>query len=381
METLREWLLDEVLPKANAWEESQILPEEILSGLSRHGLTGACVPAAWGGQALDSLALGEAAAWLARGSCSLMSIFVVHAMVAQALSRFGDAAQQRALLPRLARGEWRAAFALTEPGFGSDAANIACAARRVEGGFLLNGQKKWISAACHADLFLVMARLEDAGPSAFLVPKGTPGLSVSPMKDLLGFRAAGIGEIEFRECFLPEHLALPDAPAALLGAPGGGFSFVASYALDTGRFIAGWAGAGVMEGCLEASIAYAGTRSQFGQTLRSHQLIRAMIADMATDLAAARALLEKAAAARDAGEPDAVLRVTQAKYFSSAAAARTAAAAVQLFGGNGCAPEFPVQRYFRDAKILEIIEGSSQMQQLMISSAVLVRGRRKRHDR
>jgi alkylation response protein AidB-like acyl-CoA dehydrogenase len=373
---IRAWLLDEVAPRSNACEESQRLPDEVLQGLDRHGLSGACVPVAHGGLAADSLALGEWSALLARANCSLMSVFVVHAMLARALARFGDEVQKERLLPRLAEGSLRGAFALTEPEIGSDAGAIACVARRTASGFVLEGRKKWISGARYADLFMVMARLENEGPVALLVPASTPGLTIAPMQDLLGFRAAGIAELVFKDCLVPECLPFPGAPAALLGPVGGGFSFVASHALDTGRFVVAWAGIGVMEGCLEASVAYAKARTQFGQPLEKHQLIREMIADMATDLAAARALAEKAARDRDAAGPDSLLSVTMSKYFSARASCRAAAAALQLHGGNGCAAEFPVQRYFRDSKILEIIEGSSQMQQLMISSAALTRGRR-----
>ncbi|MDR3299546.1 MAG: acyl-CoA dehydrogenase family protein [Candidatus Accumulibacter sp.] len=381
---IREWLLTEVAPQSNRCEDNQQMPDAILRRLAELGLTGACVPAAYGGLAADSLTLGAWSALLARANCSLLSIFVVHAMLAQALARFGDETQKQALLPLLAEGRLRGAFALTEPEIGSDASAIACSARRVAGaasGFVLNGRKKWISGACYADLFMVLARLENEegtseGVVALLVPAATPGLTVTPMRNLLGFRAAGIAELSFEHCLIPARLPFQGAPAALLGPIGGGFSFVASHALDTGRFVVGWAGVGVMEGCLEAAAAYARERVQFGQALRKHQLILEMIADMATDLAAARALAEKAARDREAAGPDSILSVTMSKYFSSRASVRVAASALQLHGGNGCAAEFPLQRYFRDSKILEIIEGSSQMQQLMISSAALTRGRR-----
>jgi alkylation response protein AidB-like acyl-CoA dehydrogenase len=375
---IRAWLLDEVAPRSNAYEESQRLPDEVLQGLDEHGLSGACVPAAQGGLAADSLALGEWSALLARVNCSLVSVFVVHAMLVRALARFGDETQKESLLPCLAKGALRGAFALTEPEIGSDASALACVARRTASGFVLEGRKKWISGARYANLFVVLARLENEGPVALLVPASTPGLTIAPMQNLLGFRAAGIAELVFKDCLVPAHLPLPGAPAALLGPVGGGFSFVASHALDTGRFVVGWVGIGVMEGCLEASVAYARTRTQFGQPLGKHQLIREMIADMATDLAAARALAEKAARDRDAAGPDSILSVTMSKYFSARASCRAAASALQLHGGNGCAPEFPIQRYFRDSKILEIIEGSSQMQQIMISGAALTRYRRGR---
>lgn len=380
---MKTWIDEAVFPNANGWEEDQEIPESVLRSLASRGLFGACLPGNYGGMALDSLALGEASAEIARGSVSLLSVFVVHAMVSQALLRFGDDAQKNALLPRLATGDLRAAFALTEPDFGSDAANIACAARRTDGGILLNGRKRWISGSCYADLFLVFAHLENRGAIALLVPTGTPGLTVRPMDGLLGFRAAGIAELTFTDCLVPDMLPFDGAPPSLLGPERGGFVFVASHALDTGRFVIGWGGVGVIEGCLAASLAYARERVQFGAPLGSHQLIQEMIADMATGREAARALGMKVAAERDAMTPDSVMNVSMFKYFSSRACVAAATQALQLHGGNGCSPDFPIQRYFRDARIFEIIEGSSQMQQMMIASAFLKQGRaarRKRHD-
>jgi alkylation response protein AidB-like acyl-CoA dehydrogenase len=373
---VEDWARRAVEPVSGDCEEAQSMPPALLRGLGEQGLDAACIPVEYGGKALDSLTLGQVSAHLGQASASLMSVFVVHAMVAQALARFGDEAQKRVILPQMASGALRAAFALTEPDFGSDAGSIACAARRVPEGFVLDGEKKWISAAVYADLFLVLARLGDEGLAAFLAPAATPGLTIIPLKNLLGFRAAGIARLRFENCLLPT--TLPLGCASLVEPVGGGFSFIGAHALDTGRFVVGWAGVGILAGALEASARYACAREQFGQALEKHQLIREMIADMATDLAAARALAEQAAAAREAALPDAVMRVTTAKYFSSRAANRAAAAALQLHGGNGCSAEFPVARYFRDAKILEIIEGSSQMQQLMISSAALMQGRRKK---
>lgn len=370
---LRDWIRERVFPFSNAWEEEQAIPCEALREFAANGWFGAALPREWGGLGLDSLSLGQSCAHMARGSVSLLSIFTVHSMACQAVARWGEADQKRLWLPDMAAGALRGAFALTEPENGSDAAALQCRAVRSSGGFVLDGAKKWISGSLYADLFIVMARLEGEGVTAFIVPAKTPGVSITPMRGLLGFRAAGIAELGFKECVLPQ--------SALLGPVGGGFSFVASHALDCGRFIVAWGGVGIMEGCLDASTAYASTRTQFGLPLRKHQLIQEMIADMATDLAAGKALAESAAAMRDAGSPDSIMAATTAKYFSSRAGMRAAAAALQLHGGNGCSPEYPLMRYFKDAKICEIIEGSSQMQQLMIASNALARAHRQRRRR
>lgn len=373
-----EWIREHVSPNANAWEADQKLPAGVIQNMADAGCFGATITEGYGGLNLDSLTLGRMAARTAKGSVSLLSVFVVHAMVAQALDRFGDENQKKAFLPKMASGEITTAFALTEPDFGSEATGICCAAKRTDSGICLNGRKKWISGACYADWLLVFVRLEEEGLAALLVPASAPGLTITPMKDLLGFRAAGIAELEFRDCLVPCALPLEGSPGPLVGPPGGGFSFVASHALHTGRFIVGWGGVGIMEACLEASVAYASERRQFGVPLRKHQLIQGMVADMATELAAAAALGEKAAASRESMGPDSVMDTAMFKYFSSRAAFQAAANALQLHGGNGCSPQYPLQRYFRDAKICEIIEGSSQMQQIMISSAAFSRGRSRR---
>lgn len=367
---LRVWVEDRVRPDSNFWEETQSIPEEILDHFGDRGWFGAALPPRWGGLGLNSEGLGRFCAILAGGSVSLLSIFVVHNMVAQALLRWGDEAQQAEYLPRLASGRLRAAFALTEPGRGSEAANLECSARRHQGGFLINGEKKWISGAERAGLFLVMATLENEGLGAFLLPGETKGLTRSPMKDLLGFRGAGVSELKLANCAVPAE--------ALIGASGEGFTFVASQALDCGRFMVGWGAVGLMEACLEAAVNYASERRQFGDPLRKHQLIQALIADMAVALTAGRALAEKAARARDDGSPDSVLLTAGAKYFCSRAALKAAEDAIQIHGANGCGPEYPLVRYYRDAKICEIIEGSNQMQQLMIAAGAFRRWRRKK---
>lgn len=379
--SLRAWVDAHVLPRANDWENGQILPPDALDHMARTGGFGALIAEEYGGSQPDSLALGRMAADLARGSVSLLSVFVVHAMVCQAVNRFGSAAQKAALLPKMAKGELKAAFALTEPDFGSEATGISLAATRTSDGILLNGRKKWISASRYADLFLVFARFGEDGLSALLVPAATPGLTVTPLQDLLGFRAAGIAELEFSDCLVPLSLPLEGSPECLIGPGGGGFSFVASHALDTGRYIVGWGSVGIAEACLEAAVSYASERKQFGVPLRKHQLIQALIADMATEIAAARALGEKTAASRERLTPESIMDVSMFKYFGSLTASRAASNALQIHGGNGCSPDFPLQRYFRDTKLCEIIEGSSQMQQLMIANATFMsrRARRKKN--
>ena len=372
----RTYIDEAVFPRSNEWEEREYIPDDVLSDFSGRGYFGAYIPKTWGGMEMDSLTFGVLCAEIARGNVSLLSMLTVHNMTAQAILRWGTDEQKSRLLPSLTSGKLHAAFALTEPETGSDASNISTAAVPDDDGYVLNGAKKWISFSSKADLFLVIARCPEEGPTAFLIDRNTPGLTVTPMNGLLGFRAAGVSELTFTDCRVGKD--------SLLGIPGGGFSYVAGYALDHGRYCVGWGGTGVIAGCLETSVDYARNRMQFGRPLRSHQLIQAMVADMATDMEAAKALAMRAAASREGMEPESIMLTSTLKYFTSKAALRAASDAVQIHGGNGCGAEYPVQRYYRDAKVCEIIEGSSQMQQLMISrdtfTGALTR-RRKRQNR
>lgn len=375
----RTYIDETVLPLSNEWEDKERIPDDVLRDFAAHGYMGASLPASWGGMEMNDLRFGFLCAEIARGSVSLLSMLTVHTMTSQAILRWGDDRQKSRYLPSLAAGTTFAAFALTEPDIGSDASNIATSAVRCDDGFILNGAKKWISFAAIADLFLIIARIPDEGPAAFLVERAAPGLTISPMKGLLGFRAAGVSEITLKDCHVSSD--------ALIGMPGGGFSFVASHALDHGRYCVGWGGVGVIGGCLEACAEYGRNRVQFGHPIRSHQLIQAMVADMATDFEAATSLAMRAAASRETMEPESIMLTSVSKYFSSKASLRAACDAVQIHGGNGCGGDYPVQRYFRDAKVCEIIEGSSQMQQLMISRDIFTgvftrrRQRRSRDDK
>lgn len=369
------WVDEVVAPFSNDWEETQSLPREVIDDFAERGYFGAAMPKEWGGLELDNLSFGLLCAEIARGSVSLLSRLTVHNMTSQAILRWGTDTQKSRFLPAMTKGKTIGAFALTEPDIGSDAVNIKTRITESEGGFLVDGTKQWTSQGDLADLFLVMGGLEEGeGAAAILVERTNPGLTTEEMKGLLGFRAAGVSKVTLDKCQVPAD--------NLVGNLGGGFTYVASYALDHGRYTVGWGGVGVLDGCLQSSVEYASRRKQFDQTLRSHQLIQEMLANMAMDYEAAKALATQCAAQREAGDPDSIMTAAMAKYFSSRACLRSASDAVQIHGGNGCGPEYPVQRYFRDAKICEIIEGSSQMQQLMISRSVCMsRKRRKRKRR
>lgn len=358
MSLLREYLEQEVRPFADAWDRDQRISSSALEGLAAQGLLAAVIAAENGGRPLDPITWGEALEAMGEASMSLSSLVTVHAMCAHAVDRWGTAEQKARWLPDLAAGALRGAFALTEPSVGSDAKNVTTRFEDAGEHWKVNGRKRWISGAQIADVFLVIGQAP-AGPTALLVPRATAGLTVTPIEGMLGFRAAQLGEIGLRDVLVPK--------THTVGREGMGFSHVAGSALDVGRFCVACGGTGLILACLRASVAYARTRVQFGQPLRAHQLIQAMLADMATSYKASRALWRQAARHRAQSDPASIGETTIAKYFASTAAARAANDAVQIHGANGCGPEYPVQRYFRDARIGEIIEGSSQMQQIMIA--------------
>lgn len=360
--TLQDYLGVSVAPCAEAWDREERVPRRVLTELAGLGLLGAHISAAQGGRGRPATEWGEMLEAVGAESMSLLSILTVHAMCSFAVARWGDAATQEEFLADFVSGRKIGGFALTEPAVGSDAKTVAT--RFVDAGenWSVSGCKKWISAAELVDVFLVFGQTED-GPTALLVPRLTRGLSVVPISGSLGFRAARTCEVKFDQVLVPKRWTI--------GPQGQGFGWVASSALDVGRFCIACGSTGLIRACIRASSAYARDRRQFGVPLGEHQLIQAMLAEMTTDYKAARALWRAAAKEREDLQPGSIIETTTAKYFASTASSRASNQAVQIHGANGCGPDFPVQRYFRDARVTEIIEGSNQMQQLMIARDAL----------
>jgi alkylation response protein AidB-like acyl-CoA dehydrogenase len=273
------------------------------------------------------------------------------------VGRWGSQEQRERWLGRLGRGEVLGALALSEPNAGSDAAGIETAAVADGEEWVLDGHKKWITFGQLAGVFLVFARAGQ-GPAAFLVERETPGLTVRPLRGVVGTRAAMLAELFMAGCRVPK--------ANLVGRVGFGISHVAATALEQGRYSVAWGAVGIGQACLEACREYASRRRQFGVTLDQHQLIRALLAEMIVNVRAARLLCLRAGYLRDARDPGAPAETMAAKYFASTMAARAANDAVQIHGANGLCEDFPVARYLRDAKVMEIIEGSTQIQQITI---------------
>jgi len=348
----------EIFPYADEFDNNQLIPKETIQKLAEQGWFGATIPSIYGGLEMDTISLGLLCEEIGRASASLLSIITVHYMLCQAISTWGNDYQKNHWLPKLAKGEILGAFALTEPEIGSDAKNIGTSSRLSDGYYFLNGKKKWISCGQIADLFLIIAQNE-GNPCAYLVEKDSPGFHIEPINDMLGFRAAMLAELHMDECKVQEQ--------SIVGKTGFGFSHVAGVALDSGRYTIAWGCVGLARASLEASTSYVTQRKQFGVYLKDHQLIQKKIADMITNLEAARMLCYNAGYLKSIRDPQMIMATSIAKYFASKMAAKTSADAVQIHGANGCSSLYPVQRYMRDGKIMEIIEGSNQMQQTMIA--------------
>ena len=347
-----------VLPYAREFDRAEEIPDELIQELGKRGYLGALVPEKYGGQGMDSLTWGLLCEEIGRGSASLVSLLTVHSMVIQGLNRWGSEEQKAHWLPKLASGKTIGAFALSEPDIGSDAAHCKTEARVDGEDYLLSGEKRWISFGQIADLFLVLGGVDEQS-TAFLVESDSSGFERRPISGMMGFRSAMLASLHLDGCRVPE--------ANLVGRPGFGFSHVAGTALDHGRFCIAWGALGLIEACISASLDYAETREQFGSPLKDHQLVKAMIADMLVQSRAARLMCYNAAGLKERGSPSLIMETSIAKYFSSRAAVQVALDAVQIHGANGCTEDYPVARYLRDAKVFEIIEGSNQIQQIIIA--------------
>jgi glutaryl-CoA dehydrogenase (non-decarboxylating) len=354
----RAFASEQIAPDAGRWDREEAIPPEIPRQLASRGYLGALVPPAHGGRGMEMITYGLLTEEIGRACSSVRSLLTVHDMVAHAILRWGSGEQRERFLPALAKGELLGALALSEENAGSDAKAVETIAVEDADGYVLDGHKKWTTFGQIAGLYLVVAQC-GGKPTAFLVERDAPGLRVTPIRGMLGTRAALLARLDFDGCRLPR--------AALLGRVGFGVSHVAAAALEQGRYSVAWGSVGIAQACLDACLAYAASRRQFGVPLADHQLIRAMLSDMVTGVRAGRLLCCRAGHLRQAGDPGASPETMVAKYFCGRLAAKAATDAVQIHGANGCSEDYPVARYFRDAKVMEIIEGSNQIQQITIS--------------
>ncbi len=349
---------EQVAPFANEFDRNELMPDKLIRSLCRNAYLGAVAPEEYGGKAMDALTWGLLCEEIGRGSASLLSLLTVHSMVIQALVKWGSDEQRKKWLSKLASGEVIAAFGLTEPEVGSNAGSVQTEAVADGNDYIIKGKKCWISFGQIADLFLVFTQVEGKS-TAFLLERSTDGFNTEAINGMLGFRSAMLAELTINDCRTPSE--------NIVGAIGFGFSHVAGTALDHGRYCIGWGGLGLLQGCVDACLEYTGHRKQFGTFIKNHQLVQEMIADMIVHTKAARLMCYHAAFLKDRGDSSLIMETSIAKYFTSRVAVKAALDAVQIHGANGCSDDYPVARYLRDAKTLEIIEGSNQMQQLIIS--------------
>jgi len=362
-EYARAFLDKQVVPYRAEWDRAESVDTAIIPKLGEMGFLGLTIPEEYGGIGGDHVTYCVAMEELGRADSAVRGIVSVsNGLVGKSLLAYGTEDQKRQWLTRIATGESLGCFGLTEPDTGSDAASLKTRATRDGDDYVLDGQKMFITNGTWADVCLVFARTGGPGPkgvSAFLVPTDSPGFEAREIKGKLGLRGQATAEIFLGAVRVPS--------SARLGAEGEGFR-VAMSALDKGRVSVGAGCVGIVQGCLDAVVGYATQRQQFGRPIASFQLVQDMIADISVDADAARLLVWRAADLIDRGERYGVA-ASKAKYFASEAAVRAANSAIQVFGGYGYVDEYPVQKFLRDARVMTLYEGTSQIQKLLIGRA------------
>ena len=359
----REFLDKEVVPHRAAWDRAESVDTTIIPALGEIGFFGLTIPEEYGGLGGDYLTYCLGMEELGRADSSVRGIVSVSmGLVGKSVLAHGTEEQKQRWLPGIAAGTLLGCFGLTEPDTGSDAGNLRTRATRDGDDYVLNGAKIFITNGTWADVCLVFARTGEAGPkgvSAFLVPTDAPGFGRTEIKGKLGLRGQATAEIALDDVRVPA--------SAMLGAEGEGFT-VAMQSLDKGRVSVAAGCVGIIQGCLEAVVSYSTERTQFGRPLASFQMVQDMVADISVDADAARLLTWRAADLIERGEPYGVA-ASKAKLFASEAAVRAANLAIQVYGGYGYVDEYPVQKYMRDARVMTLYEGTSQIQKLLIGRA------------
>jgi alkylation response protein AidB-like acyl-CoA dehydrogenase len=356
---VREFVTDRAAPEAAGFEEKKEFPRDLFRQLGEMGLCGIPYDEAYGGASQPYLTYLAVLEEIATGFFSLALALSVHHLSAFGVHEFGSEDLKRKYLPRLLSGEWLGAYALSEASSGSDAASLRTKAERRNGGYRLSGAKRFISHGGEAEFYLVMARTGGEGPkgiSAFAVEKGWPGFEFGKLEEKMGWQASPMRELIFEECEV--------AAENLVGEEGQGFT-IALEGLDSGRLGIAACSVGLAQAAFDAAAGFARERRQFGRAVIEFQGLQFMLADMATQVEAARRLYREAARLRDAGEKY-TIAASMAKLFASDTAMRVTTDAVQVHGGYGYMQEYPVERYMREAKALQIVEGTNQVQRMVI---------------
>jgi len=365
-DTMRAFAQGELAPNAARWDRESHFPREELRKLGELGALGMVVPERWDGAAMDYLSLALTLEEIAAGDGATSTIVAVqNSVVCGPILAFGNDAQKEKYLKPLARGEWLGCFCLTEPHVGSDAGAISTRAERRGDAYVLNGVKQFITTGKNADVAIVFAVTDKAagkkGISAFVVETRTPGYTVARIEEKLGQHASDTAQVVFENCEVPA--------ANLLGTEGGGYR-IALANLEAGRIGIAAQAVGMARAALEHALAYARERVAFGKPIAEHQAVNFRLADMAVQVEAARQLVWHAASLRDAGEP-CLKEASMAKLFATEMAERVCSDAIQIHGGYGYVNDFPVERIYRDVRVCQIYEGTSDIQRMVIGRALL----------
>jgi alkylation response protein AidB-like acyl-CoA dehydrogenase len=363
-ETAREFTDQEIFPRARGSDRAQRFDLELARRLGDMGYLGAPVAEEYGGRSLDYTSYALIVEQVGRGDSAMRTVVSVQtSLVCGSIERWGTEEQKRQWLPRLCAGEAFGCFALTEPDAGSDPASMRARAEKIDGGWRISGQKMWISLGNVAEVALVFAQSDPErahrGICCFLVPTDSDAFSAQEVHGKLGLRASDTAALSLD--------AVEVADDALLGEVGDGFK-IAMSALDSGRYSVAAGCVGICQGCLDASVAYAGERRQFGVPIASFQLVQEMIAEIVVRTDAARLLVRRTGILKDAGKPS-TTETSIAKLYATESAVECANLAIQVHGGSGYVDDHPVERYLRDARVTTLYEGTSQIQKLIIGRA------------
>ncbi len=365
-ESIADFCREHITPYVMEWDESQYFPREIFRKLGEMGMLAVLVPEEYGGAGLGYHEYVEIIREISKVDPSIGLSYAAHnSLCTNHILEFGSEAQKANYLPKLASGEWIGAWGLTEPTTGSDAMRMKCTAVKEGNHYILNGTKSWITHGRSGDVAVVIARtgeiLDSAGTSAFIVDREQEGFHSGKKENKLGMRASETAEMVFDQCRIPQ--------ANMLGEEGRGFQ-QAMQVLDGGRISIAALSLGIAEGAYEAALQYSKVREQFGQPISQFQAISFKLADMATEIRASELLIRQASEYKNRNIPM-TKEAAMAKYYASEACVRIATDAIQIFGGNGYTKEYPVEKFYRDAKLCTIGEGTSEIQKIVISRHIL----------
>jgi butyryl-CoA dehydrogenase len=364
-DTAREFTDREIVQQTRENARNHHFDLELVRKIAEQGYLGAIVPSEYGGAGLDYLSYGLIVEEIGRGDSAIRTVISVQtSLVCSAILKWGSEEQKHAYLPKLCSGEWLGCFGLTEPDTGSDAANQRTRAKKTDSGWLINGAKMWISMGNYAKVALIFAQTDPElgykGLACFLVDTDQPGYEAQTIEHKMGLHASDTASIALEDVEVSDE--------AMLGEVGDGFK-VAMSALDSGRYSVAAGCVGICQGCVEESVKYAKEREQFGRPIASFQLVQAMIADMVLKTDASRMLVWRAGWLKDKGRPN-TLETSVAKLHATEASLECANLAIQVHGGAGYVDDHPVERYFRDARVTTLYEGTSQIQKLIIGRAM-----------